>query len=53
MGHAADENVQDWEITVPDRPTGGFYSYASLKIPILHHTDIAFPIFVFTLSEQD
>ena len=51
--HKKRENVLDWEITVPDRPTGALYSHPSLKIPILDHTDIAPPRFVFPPSEQD
>ena len=37
--HKNHENVLDWEITVPDRPTSGLYTHPSLKISILHHTD--------------
>jgi hypothetical protein len=51
--HKKRENVLDWELTDPDRPAGGLYSHPSLKIPIIHHTDIALPRFVFTPSEQD
>ena len=35
--HKSSENVLDWEINVPDRPTGGLYSHPSLKIYILYH----------------
>jgi hypothetical protein len=39
--HKNGKNVLDWEISVPDRPTGGLYTHPSLKIPILHRTDIS------------
>ena len=34
--HKNRENVLNWEITVPDWPTGGLHTHPSLKIPILH-----------------
>ena len=38
--HKNQENVLDRKIIVPDRPTGGLLPHPSLKISIIHHTDI-------------
>ena len=45
--------VLDWEISVPDWPTGGMYAQRSLEIAIIHHTDISLSDFGFFHSEQD
>ena len=49
--HKNGKNVLDWEISVPDWPAGGLYTQPSLKISILHHTNIS--PFSFFHSKQD
>ena len=52
--HKIRENVVDWEITVPDWPSGGLYTQQSVKILVIHQTDITFrfPCSLFSVHDM-